>query len=475
MHLVGRQLLGAGFFGQRSRFGSQLQQALLVDVLDHRDQQAVRGVHGKADVHVLLADDGLAAWRQRAVEVWQFLEQEGAGLEQQGQHGQLNASLLGHGLLRNAEGFQFGDVGGVELGHVRHVQPAAVQVGSTDLRQAGQGHFFHFTELAEVHGRDRRDAGATGCASGCRCFLGLLHHRLDVDLHVFFQDAAVRTGRGNRAQVDAEFTGQLTNRRACVNLGVATGSRSGSNRCRGSSRGSSGRCGGRSRFSLGRGSSGRCRSSSRGSTRDFQLEDQVASADFVFQLAQDFFDHAGSRRRDFHGGLVGLQGNQRLVGFDGVADLDQHFDDLGLARRTDVRHVDVLHAGGSRGCCRSWGRGGFGGRSRRSSLGRSLRGRCSGALGFQDQQLVAFFQAVAQLDLQFLDDAGFRGRDLHGGLVGLQGQQALVSLDTITDLDEQLDDFTFTAADVRYANEFAHLKILLSSPVGCACPGRYRT
>ena len=83
----------------------------------------------------------------------------------------------------------------------------------------------------------------------------------------------------------------------------------------------------------------------------FELEDEVASADFVFQLDRNAFHHAGSRRRDFHGGLVGLQGDQRLVGFDGVADLDQQLNDLGLARRTDVRNMNVLNSG-SGGCSR---------------------------------------------------------------------------------------------------------------------------
>ena len=43
------------------------------------------------------------------------------------------------------------------------------------------------------------------------------------------------------------------------------------------------------------------------------------------------------------------------------------------------------------------------------------------------------------------DHTTMASRDLHGGLVGLQGQQALVGFDAVADLDEQLDDFTFTA------------------------------
>ncbi len=127
MHVIGGELFGARFFCQSGSFSGQLQEALLIDVLDDRDQQTFRCVHGEADVHVLLADDRFAAWRQRAVEVRQFLEQMRSGLEQQWQDGQLDASLLCDGFLSDAESFQFGDVGLVELSHVRNVQPAAVQ------------------------------------------------------------------------------------------------------------------------------------------------------------------------------------------------------------------------------------------------------------------------------------------------------------------------------------------------------------
>lgn len=123
-------------------------------------------------MHVLLANDRLAAWRQRAVEVRQFLEQVCTGLEQQWQHGQLHAGLLGHGFLRNAERFQVGDIGLVELSHVRDVQPAGVQACRADLHQAGHRHFFDFAETAEIHGTDRRNARTTGSAAGSRGFLG---------------------------------------------------------------------------------------------------------------------------------------------------------------------------------------------------------------------------------------------------------------------------------------------------------------
>ncbi len=565
MHLVRRELLGPGFFSQGSRLGRQLQQALLVDVLDHRYQQAIRGVDGEADVHVFLADDRFAAWRQRAVEVRQFLEQVRAGLEQQRQDGQLDAGLLCYGFLGVTERFEFGDIGRVELRHVRHVQPAAVQVGSADLHQAGHRYFFDFAEAAEVHDRYRRNARATGCASSSgRSFLGLLHHGLDVNLYVFLQDATVRTAGADSAQLDTEFASQLTHGRAGVNFRARLGRRSGRSGGSGSrssswrrsarsssgswSRGSSWSCAfdfqlenqvagtdfviqldgnafhhasgrrwdfhaglvgfqgdqrlvgfngvagldqdfddlrlacrtdvrnvdvldavgyrcSRSGSSWRRSSGGRCsslswRSGRRRSTRHFQVQNQVASADFVVELDADGLDHASGRRRDFHAGLVGFQGDQRLISLDGVADLDLDLDDLGLARRTDVRHVHLLNRSGSRSSrgsgwsgSRRGGRFGFSFCSRRSG---SRRSRLRGAFDFQLEQLVAFFQAIAQLHFQTLDDTGLRRRHFHARLVRFQGQDALVGFNTVADLHKQFNYFTFTAADVRYANEFAH-------------------
>ncbi|MCY1411627.1 hypothetical protein D9M71_270160 [compost metagenome] len=461
---------------------------------------------------------------------------------------------------------------------MRDVEPAAVQVGGADLHQAGHRHFFDFTELAEVHRRDRRDARTTAGAGGSgRGFLGLLQHGLDVGLHVFLQHAAVRAGGLDLGQLDAEFAGQLANRRTCVDLGAAGAGRyAGGFRGGGGQRGDGRDLGSRDRMgTLGDAvhrlfSGGRGRRCGRGGACGLELEDQVAGPDFGIQLDLDAFHHAGGRRGDFHAGLVGLQGDQRLLGCDAVAGLDQDFDDLGLAIRADVRHEDVLHRdGGCRcgGCSRSRGRGRCGGRC--SSLGWSRggrsgasnaqledqgagadvviqldldalhhacgrggdlhaglvgfqgdqrllggdgiagldqdfddlggavradvrhedflhaggggrrggglcrcgggllfslgRGSCSlsgrrgsGTLDFQFQQFVAFLEAVAQLDLQALDHAGLGSRDFHAGLVRFQGQQALFGFDAVANLDEQLDHFTFAAADVGYANQFTH-------------------
>src|SRR5690606_26423958 len=69
---------------------------------------------------------------------------------------------------------------------------------------------------------------------------------------------------------------------------------------------------------------------------------------------------------------------------------------------------------------------------------------------------------VAHLDLQALDHAGLGRGYFHAGLVGLERQDALVGFDTVADLDEQLDYFTLTAADVGYAYGFTHTRFSCS-------------
>ena len=218
LHGVGSELLVARLVGQFGRFGCQLQQALLVDITDNRYQQAVRSIYGKADVHVLLLNQLLATGRQRDVEVRLLTQQMRTGLEQEGQHGQLDAGFLGSRFLLLAEGFQRADVGQVELGDVRHVEPAAVQVAGADLLQAGHVDGLDLAKAREVDLRHRRDTAATGCAG--RACLALLHDGLHVLLYIFLEDAVTRAGGLDVGQVDAEFACQHAYRRAGVDLGA---------------------------------------------------------------------------------------------------------------------------------------------------------------------------------------------------------------------------------------------------------------
>jgi hypothetical protein len=66
---------------------------------------------------------------------------------------------------------------------------------------------------------------------------------------------------------------------------------------------------------------------------------------------------------------------------------------------------------------------------------------------------VADVELVADLDRQREDAPGQRRGDLHAGLVALDGDQALLGLDRVADLHQQLDDAdVFEVADVGYAD-----------------------
>src|SRR5690606_30199571 len=102
---------------------------------------------------------------------------------------------------------------------------AAVQVGGADLLQAGHVLQFDFAKAAEVDLRHLRDACAAGCCRRFAAILALLHHALDVGLHVLLEDATARAAALDLRQIDAELPGQLAYRRAGMDLLSASGRR----------------------------------------------------------------------------------------------------------------------------------------------------------------------------------------------------------------------------------------------------------
>src|SRR5574343_238833 len=122
---VGRlQLAVAGQLGQLAGFLGDLEDALLVGVLDHRDDQAVGRVGRETDVEILLQHQVVAV--ERSVEFRILLQRLDASLDQEGQHGQFGAAALLVFLVQlNAEGFKVGDVGIFVIGHGRDHHPVA--------------------------------------------------------------------------------------------------------------------------------------------------------------------------------------------------------------------------------------------------------------------------------------------------------------------------------------------------------------
>jgi hypothetical protein len=87
---AGLELALARLLGQIAGFLGHLEHALAVGVLDHRHHQAVGRVGGEADVEILLQHQVVAV--ERGVELGILLHRLDAGLDQEGEHGQLGAT-----------------------------------------------------------------------------------------------------------------------------------------------------------------------------------------------------------------------------------------------------------------------------------------------------------------------------------------------------------------------------------------------
>ena len=87
-----------------------------------------------------------------------------------------------------------------------------------------------------------------------------------------------------------------------------------------------------------------------GSALHFQRQHHGAFGDLVAQLHFQFLHHTSMAGGDLHGGLVGLHGDQALLGLNAVARLDQHFDHTDFGEIANVGHFDVddCHVSGPR-------------------------------------------------------------------------------------------------------------------------------
>ena len=91
---------------------------------------------------------------------------------------------------------------------------------------------------------------------------------------------------------------------------------------------------------------------------------------------------------------------------------------------------------------------------RRLCLGSRGRRR-SGALHFQQQNLVALRHLIAELDAQTLDHAALGRRNLHRRLVAFEHHQGIVFLHALSGLDQQFDDLdALGIAQIRYFYAF---------------------
>ena len=164
--------------------------------------------------------------------------------------------------------------------------------------------------------------------------------------------------------------------------------------------------------------------------------------------------------RHVHGGLVGLQGDQRRLEVDLVALGHRDLDHLDVAVAAEVGHGDLHGALAAAGLGRRRLGGGLRGLlGRRCGLLLGLVGRRRGvaaALDLEFDDVVTLGDGVALLH-QHLDHLAALGRGhVHAGLVGFQRDQGVLGVDDVAFRHRDLDDLHIgIAADVRYFDDFA--------------------
>ena len=198
---------------------------------------------------------------------------------------------------------------------------------------------------------------------------------------------------------------------------------------------------------------------------DLDVADQVTLGDTVAFLHRQLHHLALERTRHVHGGLVGLQGDQGVLDVHLVTFADGHLDDRHVAGTGQVGDTNLLTTT-------------FGGlvvgivlfllfRRAFGGLGCTIIGRLIGRLigrvviaiiaftgDFHGADDVTFGDGIPFLDVQADQLAGVGARHVHGGLVGLQGDQGVFLADLVAFGHRHLDDL-----DVAGATQVRHLDL----------------
>jgi hypothetical protein len=125
-----------------------------------------------------------------------------------------------------------------------------------------------------------------------------------------------------------------------------------------------------------------------------QREDDRSFAHPIADLGLEVLHHAPERRRHFHRGLVGFEGDQRLFRLDRVAGLDHDLDDRHVLEVADVRYPDLGDPRRGAGRRRRRGDGWF----------RRFRGG-TGPVELEREDRRALAHPVAELHRNVLHDA----------------------------------------------------------------------
>jgi hypothetical protein len=177
-------------------------------------------------------------------------------------------------------------------------------------------------------------------------------------------------------------------------------------------------------------------------------------------------DDPGHRGRDVHGGLVGLQGDQRVLRGYRIAGRHVHLDHRHVGEVAEVghRHLDDLVDPARRAVAGRLSRllGGF----FAEVLPRRRPGRI-GLRALQPQHEVAGRDPVSDPEENLADGSrGGRG-DVHRGLVRLQGDQRILGGHGIAGSHVHFDDRdTGEVADVRDADVHVRLQGRIREKLG---------
>ena len=330
---------------------------------------------------------------ERGVELGKLPQGGDARFHHEREQGHLDPCLLVLLVELDAQRLQIGDVRLVELRDVRDHHPVAGEIRARDLLDARERLHLHRAELGEIHLRPRQEverAAEGRRAGGGRRLRG--HRLLHVALHVRLQDPPFRPGAGHPRQIHSQLARELAHRGRGVRLlerlaldrgrghcgwrrlarsgrrpgglGGCGCRRGGPSGCRGGGPGGSGSgsaggglrghrrggrrcgCGCRCRLSIaacrrGCGRRGLLPVTARGGVED---EDDLALADPVAHLHLEILDRAGRGRRHVHRRLVGLDLDQRILGFDRVPGLDENLDDRHVLEIADCGDLDFERA-----------------------------------------------------------------------------------------------------------------------------------
>ena len=343
-------------------------------------------------MQVLLVDQVFTSRIQRRSEFRELGNDPGTGTHHERERRQLHA-LFGCRLLEFLAGsFHTGNVCLVELRDVGQVHPTSMQTRSADFLNAGERHHPYRAELREVDLRQFRQR-APRCAARRGGSQSLLHP----SLHVIVGNASLLPTASHLAEVNAELARKTSYRRAGVSLGESgfvdgrqsrtcrsreqarshnrrRGCNSGGSReqarchhrtTRNSRAGGSSRTGSWSRSIRGVGASLLATGIDTSPTTRLQRHHQSALSGLGARRDMHCHHTTSGRGRHVHGRLLAFKRYQRLLFLDGVADSDEHLDDLHTGRSTDVRYAhfhvtahDLLLSSApgwaSRGLYRKW-------------------------------------------------------------------------------------------------------------------------